>query len=67
MDGARERGGERGLVGERDQPAVELAVERDERVEVLGRAREADGEHLRGELVEGVDVGGLGVGDGVRR
>ena len=52
------------MAGERDQPVVEGAVQRDERVEVLPRAGAADVEHPLRELVEGRDVVGARVRDG---
>ena len=57
VDGAGQRARHRGLVGERDEAAVELAVERHDRVEVLVGAGRPDGQHRRGQLVERGDVG----------
>ena len=52
VDRAGQRGGQRRVVGEGDQPVVEGAVERDERVEVLAGAGAADVEHPVREVVE---------------
>ena len=64
VDRRGQRGGERRVVGEGDQPVVEGPVQRDERVEVLPRAGAADLEHAVREVVEVGDVGRRGARDG---
>ena len=52
------------MTGQGDQPVVEGAVERHERVEILTGAGAADLDHPVREVVELLDVGGDGVRDG---